>query len=75
MLLTALAKAQQLLLDPQEREYLLNQINAAKGSHINLHAYASFSFDYVLSFLLAISLRCSKTVKTLDNFFGIAMLL
>ncbi|XP_072974081.1 J domain-containing protein spf31 [Typha angustifolia] len=26
----ALAKAQQLLLDPQEREYLLNQINAAK---------------------------------------------
>ncbi|XP_072991252.1 J domain-containing protein spf31 isoform X1 [Typha latifolia] len=26
----ALAKAQQLLLDPQEREYLVNQINAAK---------------------------------------------
>lgn len=27
----ALAKAQQLLLDPQERDYLLNQVNAAKG--------------------------------------------
>ncbi|KAL8483461.1 hypothetical protein ACS0TY_026229 [Phlomoides rotata] len=27
----ALAKAQQLLLDPKEREYLLNQVNAAKG--------------------------------------------
>ncbi|EPS68208.1 hypothetical protein M569_06562 [Genlisea aurea] len=26
----ALAKAQQILLDPQEREYLLNQVNAAK---------------------------------------------
>ncbi|KAJ0937831.1 putative DnaJ domain, Chaperone J-domain superfamily [Helianthus annuus] len=28
---SALAKAQQLLLDPQEREYLVNQINAARG--------------------------------------------
>ncbi|XP_075075535.1 uncharacterized protein LOC107797846 isoform X4 [Nicotiana tabacum] len=27
----ALAKAQQLLLDPQERDYILNQVNAAKG--------------------------------------------
>ncbi|XP_043712674.1 J domain-containing protein spf31-like [Telopea speciosissima] len=26
----ALAKAQQILLDPQEREYLLSQVNAAK---------------------------------------------
>lgn len=27
----ALAKAQQLLLDEQERDYILSQVNAAKG--------------------------------------------
>lgn len=31
---TALAKAQQLLLDPQERDYILNQVSAAKGVQI-----------------------------------------
>jgi len=34
--MAALAKAQQLLLDPQEREYVLSQVNAAKGSHTNM---------------------------------------
>jgi hypothetical protein len=29
----ALAKAQQLLLDPQERGYILDQVTAAKGVH------------------------------------------
>lgn len=33
IVVTALAKAQQLLLDLQEREYILSQVNAAKGGH------------------------------------------
>lgn len=32
-LLAALAKAQQLLLDQQERDYIISQVNAAKGQY------------------------------------------
>ena len=46
--MAALAKAQQLLLDPQEREYVLSQVNAAKGSPMNMSTHF-LSFD-LLSF-------------------------
>ena len=46
--MAALAKAQQLLLDPQEREYVLSQVNAAKGSHTNMSP--PFSSSDLLSF-------------------------
>lgn len=43
-IMAALAKAQQLLLDPQEREYILSQVNAAKGNYMNDYRFASFVF-------------------------------
>ena len=48
----ALAKAQQLLLDPQEREYLLNQINAARGLYKPLHFIFLFNIYYSSNFNL-----------------------
>lgn len=47
----ALAKAQQLLLDPKEREYLVSQINAAKGRcmpMISSHCFIEFKVSILL---------------------------
>lgn len=40
LLFAALAKAQQLLLDPNEREYILSQVNDARG--VDLHDFCWF---------------------------------
>ena len=41
---TALAKAQQLLLDPQERGYILDQVTAAKGVMLSFF-YAYYFYN------------------------------
>lgn len=65
IVVTALAKAQQLLLDLQEREYILSQVNAAKGGHsyvlVPYLRYLSYWFLSNIKFiehkLLAISTK------------------
>lgn len=63
---TALAKAQQLLLDQQEREYLVNQITAAKGWSLNYLCSFSLGHSFLPGFIVGghspicciISLNC-----------------
>jgi len=40
---TALAKAQQLLFDPQERGYILDQVTAAKGVMLSFFMHIIFT--------------------------------
>lgn len=54
LIMAALAKAQQLLLDPQEREYVLSQINAAKGRHMNMKTYFYMLIIYPITYFSSV---------------------
>lgn len=67
IVIIALAKAQQLLLDPQEREYLLSQVTAAKGWQIYLLAYSLRLRIFLLLTVFSVEYQLCRNFNNMSN--------
>jgi hypothetical protein len=61
--IAALTKAQQLLLDPQERGYLLDQVNAAKGMNVCFDPFQASSLYNCRMLFYSGLIFCSVLLK------------